>query len=133
MDIVVLDDDPVIRRHLELMLKKAGSVNIYTFNNIESMKTSLANNFLHPSLFFVDIQLPDGTGHEVAQDIRGQYPNAYLVCITAMDNISQDTTYLYDRILHKPIELTNLMEITETVIRYNFKPLLEKEIQLVSA
>ncbi len=128
MKVIVLDDDPMIHRQIELMLGHLNGVEVYSFNCIQAMKNALTNETLNPYLFFVDINLPDGTGHEAAREIKARFPNAYLVCITADDNVNRNDLFLYDRIFHKPIELNNLAEITETIIHYGFRPLLAETL-----
>jgi len=39
----------------------------------------------NPDIVFLDIALPDGTGHDLAYKIKGQNPKAYVVMATASD------------------------------------------------
>ncbi|MBN2008626.1 HD domain-containing protein [candidate division KSB1 bacterium] len=129
METVVLDDDPHTRIEITRMLSQIERVNVQTFHDIESMKRTLTRTNQYPYLFFVDIHYLNKTDHDIARQIKSQYPNAYLVCLTRTENINHDRLSLYDRIFRKPIELSNLVEITETVIRYYFRPSIARDMQ----
>lgn len=66
-NIAVLEDELAIAQMIEIILKKEGFTNIDVFHNCGAMKGKLD----HPYDFFLlDIMLPDGSGLEVAKQIR---------------------------------------------------------------
>ncbi len=82
----------------------------------------------HPHLCFIDVNLPDGEGHDVAVELKERYPDTYLVCITANKELDQKQMCIYDhRIFHKPIDPDELIRITDTVRKYYFNPSTEDE------
>ncbi|MBW1893765.1 MAG: hypothetical protein JRI91_08740, partial [Deltaproteobacteria bacterium] len=83
------------------------------------MRKNLYPGGAHLYLCFVNPTLPDETGLNTAMELKSRYPYAHLVCIpAASENINKEKLYLYDRIFRKPVDLSNVLEITETVRKY---------------
>ncbi len=123
MDVLVLDDDPVTRNLFDNLYRDIEGIQLYLFDSVTTMRDHLFPSNAHMYLCFVDIELPDGTGHDAANELKRRYPNAHLVCIpSAAEKIKKEKLYLYDRIFHKPLDPDNILEITETIRKYYFKP-----------
>ena len=124
MDVIVLDDDLETRSLFTKYYQNIERINLHAFGSIKNMRENLYPDKVHLHLCFVNPTLPDGTGHNAAMELKRRYPYAHLVCIPAAnENINKEKLYLYDRIFHKPVNLSNILEITETVRKYYFKPI----------
>jgi len=125
MDVLVLDDDLETRNLFTRYYQNVEKINRYAFSSIKNMRENLYPSSTHLYLCFVNPSLPDGTGHNAAMELKSKYPQAHLVCIPAAnENINKEKLYLYDRIFRKPMHLNNILEITETVRKYYFKPII---------
>ena len=67
--------------------------------------------YLHhaPDIVFLDIQLPDGNGHELARRIKERQPYAYVVMATSSseaDDIEEAKNNLADGFMIKPFHKT---------------------------
>ncbi|MFF5994781.1 response regulator transcription factor [Lysinibacillus sp. KU-BSD001] len=67
VNIAVLEDEVAIAQMIEIILKKEGFTNIDIFHTCEEMKQKLNRPY---DFFLLDIMLPDGSGLEMAQQIR---------------------------------------------------------------
>jgi two-component system cell cycle response regulator len=66
--ILVVDDDPVIRRYLEAQLSRLGCRLIFATNGLEAMEVLEKE---HPDLVLLDIVMPGLDGFEVCRRIKG--------------------------------------------------------------
>ncbi|MCZ6680628.1 MAG: response regulator [Candidatus Poribacteria bacterium] len=82
IDILIVDDEPHIRRTLAFLLKKSG-YNVETAEDgAEGIEKAQA---LTPKLIFLDIMMPKKDGYEVCQSLRSTetLKEAYIVLLTA--------------------------------------------------
>ncbi|HEX4563124.1 MAG TPA: response regulator transcription factor [Solirubrobacteraceae bacterium] len=80
--ILVCDDDPQIRRALNLILRDAGYEVLLVSSGDEALDTaSLAS----PSLAIVDLLLPDGHGTEVCRRLR-EWSEMPILVLSALDD-----------------------------------------------
>jgi len=129
MSVVVLDDDPFILSFIKKIYENEKGLKLNSFENVKELREALFQSDMHPHLCFIDVHLPDGEGHDVAIELKEKYPDVYLVCITATEEIGQKHSSLYDhRIFHKPIDPDRVMAITNTVRKYYFNPMVESDI-----
>lgn len=102
--VIVADDEPgVLLLHCSILSKLEGALVVGTAENaIDAIK--LVKEY-SPDLAFLDIELPDMTGIELAENLRGIKPDLAIVFITAHQKYSLDAFKLYasDYIL-KPID-----------------------------
>jgi CheY-like chemotaxis protein len=81
LDILVVEDNAYLRKLLctvldnTHMVHSAGSIK-------EGWQIYLEKD---PAIVFLDINLPDGSGHELAQIIKRHNPSAYVIIATASD------------------------------------------------
>ncbi|RJS50226.1 response regulator transcription factor [Bacillus sp. PK3_68] len=66
--IAVLEDETAIAQMIEIILKKEGFTNIEHFKTIQTIQDTLQTNTY--DFYLLDIMLPDGSGLEVAEEIR---------------------------------------------------------------
>ena len=115
-EILVIDDEPQIRRLLEITLQ----ANDYKVSEASNAKEGLIAAATHPpDLILLDIGLPDESGHSVLKKIREWYVNPIIILsvqsgeediIMALDNGAND--YLV-----KPFRTGELLARIRTVLR----------------
>ena len=82
--IIIVDDDPIIRRMLVSHLQKQNQVALGVMNAqqaLEEQKKEPAD------LMIVDLQLPDASGLEVMQQVKKTHPNVDVIIITGFGTI----------------------------------------------
>lgn len=110
--ILVVDDERLIRWTLSESLRSWGFTPLEAENVRSAIEIFEAE---HPAITLLDINLPDGSGLNVLQEIRRQHPDAIVIMITANvlvdDTIAALRAGAYD-FIGKPI---NLEEIHITI------------------
>jgi len=76
MQILIVDDDPVIQELTKKMLAKDGYKNIQTADSGEEALKIMKKT--HPDLVVLDIQLPGIKGYEVSQKMRANKSTAHI-------------------------------------------------------
>ncbi|MFQ6069896.1 MAG: sigma-54-dependent transcriptional regulator [Candidatus Aminicenantales bacterium] len=82
--VLVIDDDPLIRKTLTSHLTKKG-LDVFQAGEGEEGLQKYEENF--PDLVILDIRLPDVSGLEVLGKIKERNPKAYVILITAFDDM----------------------------------------------
>ncbi|AEV30140.1 response regulator containing a CheY-like receiver domain and an HD-GYP domain [Sphaerochaeta pleomorpha str. Grapes] len=116
--IVTTDDDPAIRKILQILLKKEGyQVTLCTNGNelLDLLKTESESI----DLILLDIKMPGPSGFEVLESIRHRYPSIPVVMLTAFSDL--DTGMKAMRLgasdyLAKPVLREALISCVERVI-----------------
>src|SRR5215831_8253797 len=82
--LLVVDDDPAVRRSLRLALEAEGLSVSSAANAAEGLAlvTSAA-----PDAVVLDLFLPDASGLEVLKQIRAKDPDAAVIVVTASDDV----------------------------------------------
>jgi two-component system KDP operon response regulator KdpE len=116
--ILVIDDEPQIRKLLEINLESNG----YNVIQAASGKEGLLLAASHPpDLILLDIGLPDLSGHQVLKDLRAWYNDAIIILsvmsgeedvVSALDNGANDY-------LTKPFRTAELLARIRSGIRRN--------------
>jgi len=117
-EILIIDDEPQIRKLLEINLENNG----YIVSQASSGKEGIIKAASHPpDLILLDIGLPDKSGHEVLKELRTWYNNAIIILsvlngeediVTALDNGANDY-------LTKPFRTAELLARIRSGIRRN--------------
>lgn len=117
-EILIIDDEPQIRKLLEIALES----NDYKVLQAETGKEGVIQAASHPpELILLDIGLPDKSGHEVLKELRQWYNKAFIVLsvqndetdiVTALDNGATDY-------LAKPFRTVELLARIRSAIRRN--------------
>ena len=115
-EILVIDDEPQIRKLLEITLQTNG----YLFKAASSAKEGLIMASNHPpALILLDLGLPDENGHSVLQKLRQWYTNPVIILsvqkseediIRALDNGANDY-------LSKPFRTGELLARIRSALR----------------
>jgi two-component system, OmpR family, KDP operon response regulator KdpE len=121
LEILIIDDEPQIRKMLEIALES----NDYKVIQAENGKKGIAlavNN--QPELILLDIGLPDKSGQEVLRELREWYNKSIIVLsvlnneeeiVQALDNGATDY-------LTKPFRTAELLARMRSAIRRNQMP-----------
>ncbi|ASS49723.1 MAG: DNA-binding response regulator [Candidatus Fluviicola riflensis] len=117
-EILIIDDEPQIRKLLEITLES----NDFIVRTAENAKLGIQLAASHPpELILLDIGLPDKSGHEVLKELRLWYDKAIIILsvinyendiVTALDNGATDY-------LTKPFRSAELMARIRSAIRRN--------------
>ncbi|MGZ8510901.1 MAG: response regulator [Chitinophagaceae bacterium] len=115
-EILIIDDEPQIRKLLEITLKS----NDYVFRSANSAKEGLIMASNHPpELILLDLGLPDESGHTVLQKLRKWYTAPVIILsvqkaeeeiIKALDNGANDY-------LSKPFRTGELLARIRSALR----------------
>lgn len=116
--ILVIDDEPQIRKLLQITLESNG----YDFSQAINGKEGIILAANHPpDLIILDLGLPDINGHEVLKELRNWFNQAILILsvrnseddiVTALDNGASDY-------LSKPFRTAELLARIRSALRRN--------------
>lgn len=115
-EVLIIDDEPQIRRLLEIALESNG----YKVLQAETGKEGiiLAASYL-PELILLDIGLPDKNGHELLKELRQWYNKA--IIILSVQNSEPDIVMALDNgatdYLTKPFRTAELLARIRSAIR----------------
>lgn len=126
--ILIIDDEPNLRRSLALILQREGYVVTSAANAQEGLHLLTAGAY---NLIFLDIKLPDRSGISILPEIRRIYPDMPVLILTA--HASLETAIEAVRqgakdYLLKPIEPANLIDRTRAVLAEHGSPQRRREI-----
>ncbi len=117
-EILIIDDEPQIRKLLEINLESNG----YKVSQAQTAKEGMIMAANHPpELILLDIGLPDINGHEVLKELRVWYNKAIIILsvessevdiVKALDNGATDY-------LTKPFRTNELLARIRSCIRRN--------------
>jgi two-component system KDP operon response regulator KdpE len=117
-EILIIDDEPQIRKLLEITLES----NDYKVLQAETGKEGVIQAASHPpELILLDIGLPDKSGHEILKELRQWYNKSIIILsvqnnetdiVTALDNGATDY-------LSKPFRTAELLARIRSAIRRN--------------
>ena len=117
-EILIIDDEPQIRKLLEITLESNG----YKALQAENGKDGIIQAASHPpELILLDIGLPDKSGHEILKELRQWYNKSIIILsvqnsetdiVTALDNGATDY-------LSKPFRSAELLARIRSAIRRN--------------
>jgi two-component system response regulator PrrA len=115
--VLVVDDDPAIRRSLERGLRLSG----FSVALADGGRTALAAvRDLPPDLVVLDISMPDLTGIEVCRTLREDGNDVPVLMLSALDEVSDRVAGLQaggDDYLVKPFALQELVLRLQALLR----------------
>lgn len=117
-EILVIDDEPQIRKLLEIMLES----NDYNVWQADTGRTGIILAAQHPpDLILLDIGLPDKSGHDVLRELRTWY-NQSIIILSVLNN-EDDIVLALDHgatdYLTKPFRNAELLARIRSAIRRN--------------
>lgn len=108
---IVIDDEAIICKTLELILSKEGHDIVTSENGHEAIKLMQEEEF---DLAIVDLAMPQMNGTEVIQWIKKEKPHTKVIAMSGMDwkdTLLQGALSVgADRILKKPFQITDIQE-----------------------
>jgi two-component system, OmpR family, KDP operon response regulator KdpE len=114
--VLVVDDEPQILRALRTSLRGAG----YEVETAETAEAALASAALRPpEAVVLDLVLPDGTGTDVARELRG-WSNAPIIVLSAVGEEREKVAALdagADDYVTKPVGIDELLARLRAVLR----------------
>lgn len=116
MNCIIVDDEPLAREAIELLVKDVDYLNLTdTFNNAASAARFMDEHMV--DLIFLDIQMPGITGIEFAKTISKR---TLIIFTTAYSEYALDS-YEVDAIdyLIKPIDSERFKKATDKALSYN--------------
>jgi DNA-binding response OmpR family regulator len=125
--ILIIDDEPNLRRSLGLILQRAGYTVTTASNAAEALQLLQAGPY---DLAFLDIKLPDQSGIQLLPQIKKMYPEMPILILTAHATLQSaiDSVRLGAKdYLLKPIDPENILSRVEDVIKEE-KPKRRREI-----
>ena len=119
--VLVVDDEPQILRALQTTLRGAG----YDVETAATAESALANAAIHPpAAVILDLVLPDGTGTDVARELR-TWTAAPIVVLSAVGEEREKIAALdagADDYVTKPFSVDELLARLRAVLRRNAAP-----------
>jgi two-component system, OmpR family, KDP operon response regulator KdpE len=127
-EILIIDDEPQIRKLLEITLES----NDYKVWQAETAKEGIILAANHPpELILLDIGLPDKSGHDVLKELRQWYNKA--IIILSVLNSEEDIVKALDNgatdYLTKPFRNAELLARIRSAIRRNQSPNTDSKLQ----
>jgi two-component system, OmpR family, response regulator len=111
--VLIIDDEIDICFLLSSMLRKK-DYPVSFANTLEEGIPKL--KALLPSVLFLDINLPDGSGLDHIREIKRLYPYTRIIVISAYDGVNERTKAMRegaDHFLSKPLDMDRIYEALE--------------------
>lgn len=108
-NVLVVEDDPVLRRSLRKGLLEQGYT-VQQAESIEGARLSVAGRF--PDLILLDLGLPDGSGFDFLREVRRRAATLPILILTARDAVASKVEGLdlgADDYLVKPFNFQELL------------------------
>ena len=115
--ILVVDDEPNIRRILQVALEREGYV-VATAEDAESASSHLAESDCDCVL--TDVTMPGRSGYELLRECQAKLPDMAVIVITAYGTIPQAVQAIRDgafEYVTKPFDLDNLKKIVAAALQ----------------
>lgn len=130
LNVLVLEDDDLllstINEHFHETLDYADFLG---FETITGMNRFLDENpAYYPQLCFIDVNLPDGSGHDAAEGLKERFPESHLICITADEDIDVNRVNLYGHRVFRKVPgqmdefMGNLVKTAAIIKEYHANP-----------
>lgn len=117
-EILIIDDEPQIRKLLEIALE-SNDYKVWQADNGKDGIIMAANH--PPNLILLDIGLPDKSGHEILKELRSWYSKS--IIMLSVQNSEQDIVKALDNgatdYLTKPFRTGELLARIRSTIRRN--------------
>ncbi|MDA3937571.1 MAG: response regulator transcription factor [Actinomycetota bacterium] len=123
-NILVVEDDPIIRQTVEYALRRAG------FEVSSSENGTQALDLLHtskPDLILLDLMLPGRDGYSIAQEVRQTDKDVAMIMVTALDQERDKIRGLdagADDYMTKPFSMEELL----ARVRANLRRVRQREV-----
>lgn len=112
MKVLVVDDEPLIRRSLEKVFTKNGHEVISSDNGLDGLELWTKHQ---PELVFLDVLMPGMTGPEVIQKIPLPRSSKVILISAFTGDLKLESKYQPDLFLKKPFE--NIFSVYEEALQ----------------
>ena len=115
MKALIVDDEEDIGIMLSKILTNEG-LDTKHVNSITSAFSEIENNAFH--FYFLDLNLPDGTGFELIPDIKKNNKQAKIIIISAYDGaveLSRAKDLDVTNFIHKPFSKKQIVELIQNL------------------
>ena len=113
--VLLVEDDPALRRYLEVVLERAGYSVVSACDGLEAMKVLLTANV---DVVVTDALMPNLDGYELCRFVRNseQLSRLPIILLSALDpRNTTDKSEQVDPFLAKPVSPEDLLECIEKV------------------
>jgi len=121
-DVLIVEDDPVQREEMAGFLARVGLGVTVAANCSAALR---AAKVISPKVIVLDCNLPDGTGVDLAETLRGMFPQAAIMLASALvEGLSEETLQKL-RItvfLNKPLPLVAWRQAIVRLVREGVPP-----------
>jgi DNA-binding NtrC family response regulator len=119
--ILVVDDEPNIRRILQAAFDKAG----WDVELADSAETALKKMATVPDLVITDVTMPGMSGYELQNELKQLHPHLPVIIMTAFGTIPQAIQSIRNgayEFVTKPFDLDTVKKIAERAIEERTQP-----------
>ena len=117
LTVLIVDDEPDICFLLGNMLKQKSYTPVIANTLTEGL---LKLKQFSPSLLFLDIHLPDGSGLDILKGVKNDYPNLKIIMMSAYDGSKEQSRAMEegaDIFMSKPLSRDLITYSLEQVMR----------------
>lgn len=128
--VMIVDDSGIVRKNMEIMLKKAGHEVVATADN--GINAYMEYKRKLPDLVTMDLTMPDMDGIEAMQKIILDFPDAKIIVVSGLNerqSIIKAVRCGACHFLTKPIDQDKLMSVVDMVLVKGFDQ--NKRLELV--
>lgn len=115
--ILIVEDQYFSRKLLEELVRRYYQV--YSASNIEEAIELYAQHI--PCIVFLDIDLPDGSGHAFAREVRRCDPGVFIVMITANNSMSDVDVAVNNKVQGYIVKPFNKKRIFEFIDKWRIQ------------
>lgn len=117
--VLVVDDEPYIRRCLEFLLKRVGGLEVITAEDGQEAVRMIEEE--RPCLIFLDLMLPRISGYEICQWIKSRpdFSHIYVIILSAkgkVNEISKGIQMGADEYLTKPFDPDDVLQRAREIL-----------------
>jgi DNA-binding response OmpR family regulator len=131
MNILLAEDDTKLGELIAYMLKKKGGFNVEWV--VEGEDAYYYATSSHYDVIIMDWMMPNGDGVSVCRRLRKNGYRGAILMLTAKDSVQDRIEGLdsgADDYLVKPFEIDELLARLRALLRRNYAPIIEEEVQL---
>jgi DNA-binding NtrC family response regulator len=117
--VLIVDDEPDICFLLGNMLKQKSFIPVIANTITDGMKKLREYT---PSLLFLDIHLPDGSGLDIIRDIKKDFPRLKIIMMSAYDGAKEQSRAIEegaDIFISKPLSRDLITQSVDKVMNNN--------------
>jgi two-component system response regulator FlrC len=115
-DILVVDDDPVVRRTLSQMIREHGEDAAAAASGEEALVALSRTPF---RLVLTDVRLPGMSGLDLLREVRARYPQIGIVLVSGFGSVEMAVEAMQEGALDfllKPFDLARVAEVLERTL-----------------